>query len=143
MKTHNYSSRSTILLLVVSLFFSTFVVGQATAAEPRSPHAAAPSQAPARLVIRRVANLGFNVIVRLWIDGQPAGSIGYGHTFEGFLAPGHHVLAVLASPKARWPVPWQLPVDVRSGQTYGFPAVTDGSGNLILDGRFGFPPRVQ
>jgi len=34
-------------------------------------------------------------------------------------------------------------LDVRSGQTYGFTAVTDGSGNLILDGRFGFPPRVQ
>ena len=71
MKTPNYSSHSTILLLVVSLFFSTFVVGQATAAEPRSPHAAAPSQAPARLVIRRVANLGVNVIVQLSIDGKP------------------------------------------------------------------------
>jgi len=73
MKTHNYSSRSTILLLVVSLFFSTFVVGQAAAAEARSPHAAPPSQAPARLIIRRVANLGVNVIVQLSIDGKPAG----------------------------------------------------------------------
>src|SRR5438034_8310213 len=143
MKTHNYSTRSAILVLIVSLFFSAFAGDQATAADPRSPHAAAPSQAPARLVIKRNPNLGFNVIVRLWIDGQPAGSIGYGHTFEGFLAPGHHVLAVLASPSPRWPVPWQLPVDVRSGQTYGFTAVTNGSGNLILDGRFGFPPRVQ
>jgi len=143
MKTHRYSSRGAILLLVAWLFFSAFVSGQVFGADPRSPHAVAPSQAPARLIIRRNPNLGVNVIVRLWIDGQPAGSIGYGHTFEGFLAPGHHVLAVLASPNARWPVPWQLPVDVRSGQTYGFTAVTDGSGNLILDGRFGFPPRVQ
>src|SRR5438552_12869387 len=143
MKTHNYSTRSAILVLIVSLFFSAFVAGSATGADPRSPHAAAPSQAPARLVIKRNPNLGFNVIVRLWIDGQPAGSIGYGHTFEGFLAPGHHVLAVLASPRPRWPVPWQPPVDVRTGQTYGFTAVTNGAGNLILDGRFGFPPRVQ
>jgi len=143
MKTLNYSTRSAILLLAVSLFFSAFVAGQAVCADPRSPHAAAPSQAPARLIIRRNPNLGFNVIARLWIDGQPAGSIGYGHSYEGFLAPGHHVLAVLASPNPRWPTPWQLPLDVRSGQTYGFTAVTDGSGNLILDGRFGFPPRVQ
>ena len=143
MKTHDYSSRSAILLLVVSLFFSAFVAGHAIAAEPRSPHAAAPSQAPARLVIRRMPNLGFNVIVQLWIDGEPATPIGYGHTYEGFLAPGHHVLAVLASPNPRSPIPWQLPLDARSGQTYGFTAVTDGSGNLILDGRFGFPPRVQ
>ena len=143
MKTHRYSTRGAILLVVAWLFVSAFVSGQVLGADPRSPHAVAPTEAPARLIIRRNPNLGFNVIVRLWIDGQPAGSIGYGHTFEGFLAPGHHVLAVLASPSPRWPVPWQLPVDVRSGQTYGFTAVTDGSGNLILDGRFGFPPRVQ
>ena len=143
MKTHNYSTRSVILLLAVSLFFSAFVAGQAVGADPRSPDAAAPSRAPARLIIKRNPNLGFNVIVRLWIDGQPAGSIGYGHTYEGFLAPGHHVLAVLATPNPRSPIPWQLPLDVRSGQTYGFTAVTDGSGSLILDGRFGFPPRVQ
>jgi len=143
MKTHNYSTRSVILLLALSLFFSAFVAGHAVCADPRSPHAAAPSQAPARLIIRRNPNLGFNVIVRLWIDGRPVGSIGYGHSYEGFLAPGHHVLAVLASPNPRWPTPWQLPLDVRSGQTYGFTAVTDGSGNLILDGRFGFPPSVQ
>ena len=143
MKTHNYSTRNAILLLIVSLFFSAFVAGQATATDPRSPHAVGPSQAPARLIIRRNPNLGVNVIVRLWIDGQRIGSIGYGHTYEGFLAPGHHVLAVLASPSPRWPTRWQLRLDVRSGQTYGFTAVTDGSGNLILDGRFGFPPRVQ
>jgi hypothetical protein len=142
-KINTYSTHSSIVLLMVSLLFSAFVAGQASGADPRSPHAVAPSQAPARLIIRRNPNLGVNVIVRLWIDGQPARSIGYGHTFEGFLAPGHHVLAVLASPAARWPVPWQLPVNVRGGQTYGFTAVTDGSGNLILDGRFGFPPRVQ
>src|SRR5436190_9023824 len=134
MKTHNYSSRSVILLLAVSLFFSAFVAGQAVGADPRSPHAAAPSQAPARLIIRRNPNLGFNVIVQLWIDGQPAGSIGYGHTYEGFLAPGQHVLAVLASRSPRSPVRWQLPVAVRSGQTFGFTAVTNGSGYVIVDG---------
>jgi len=130
-------------LLIVSLLFSAFAAGRAKGADPRLPHAVTPSQAPGRLIIRRNPNLGVNVIVRLWIDGQPAESIGYGHTYNGFLPPGHHVLGVLASPNPRWRIPWQLPVDVRSGQTYGFTAVTDGSGNLILDGRFGFPPRVQ
>ena len=143
MKTHRYSTRGAILLLVAWLSFSGFVSGQVLGADPRSPRFVQPAGAPARLVIKRNPNLGFNVIVRLWIDGQPAGSIGYGHTYEGFLASGHHVLAVLASPSPRWPTPWQLPLDVRSGQTYGFTAVTDGSGNLILNGRFGFPPRVQ
>ena len=144
MKTHSYSTHPVILLVTAWLFFNALAAGQVMRADPRPAHAVVqPAKAPARLIIRRNPNLGFNVIVRLWIDGQPAASIGYGHTYDGFLAPGHHVLAVLASPSPRWPVPWQLPLDVRSGQTYGFTAVTDGSGNLILDGRFGFPPRVQ
>jgi hypothetical protein len=144
MKTYSYSTRDAILLLMAWVSFSAFAGGQVLGADPRPPHAVVqPAKAPAHLIIRRNPNLGFNVIVRLWIDGQPAASIGYGHTYEGFLVPGHHVLAVLASPSPRWPTPWQLPLDVRSGQTYGFTAVTDGSGNLILDGRFGFPPRVQ
>lgn len=144
MKTRSYSTYRAILLVMAWLFFNALAAGQVMGADPRPAHAVVqPAKAPARLIIRRNPNLGFNVIVRLWIDGQPAGPIGYGHTFDGFLAPGHHVLAVLASPNPRWPIPWQLPLDVRSGQIYGFTAVTDGSGNLILDGRFGFPPRVQ
>jgi len=132
MKTHNYCNRSAILLLVVSVFFSAFVAGQATAADPRSPHAAAPSQAPARLVIRRMPNLGFNVIVQLWIDGQQTASLGYGHTYHGVLAPGRHVLAVLATPRSRSPIPWQMPLNVQSGQTYVFTATGGPSGNLVL-----------
>jgi hypothetical protein len=131
MKTHNYSNRSAILLLVVSLLFSAFVAGQATAAEPRSPHAAAPSQAPARLVIRRVANLGWNVIVQLWIDGKPAGSLGYGHTYNGTLTPGRHVLAVLAT-RSLSPIPWEMALNAQSGQTYVFTAQGGPAGNLVL-----------
>jgi len=136
MKTHNYSTRSAILVLIVSLFFSAFVAGSATGADPRSHHAAAPSQAPARLVIRRMPNLGFNVIVRLWIDGQPAATLGYGHTYHGFLTPGRHVLAVLATPRSRSPIPWEMPLNVQSGQTYIFTATGGSSGDLVLASGF-------
>src|SRR5881409_2323801 len=133
MKTHSScSSRSAILLIMVPLFFSAFVAGQATAAEPRSPHAAAPSQAPARLVIRRMPNLGFNVVVQLWIAGQQTAALGYGHTYHGVLTPGRHVLAVLATPRSRSPIPWQMPLNVQSGQTYVFTATGGPSGNLVL-----------
>src|SRR5437870_11927016 len=94
MKTHNHSTRSVILLLAVSLFFSAFVAGQAVSADPRPPHATAqPATAPACLSIRRNPNLGFNVVVRLLIDGQPAGPSGYDPTYDGLLARGHDVLA--------------------------------------------------
>jgi hypothetical protein len=122
------------------LVFNAYAAGEVMGADLRPPRGVAQ---PAHLIIRRNPNLGFNVIARLWIDGRPAASIGYGHTFDGFLAPGHHVLAVLATPSPRWPVPWQLPINVQSGQTYYFTAVADASGSLILDGRFGFPRRVQ
>jgi hypothetical protein len=135
MKTHNYSSRSAILLLIASLFFSAFVVRQATAADPRSPHAAAPSQAPARLVIRRMPNLGFNVVVQLWIDGQQTATLGYGHTYHGVLTPGRHVLAVLAT-RSLSPIPWEMPLNVQSGQTYIFTAQGSPSGNLVLASGF-------
>ena len=132
MKTYNYSTRSAILLLAVSLFFSAFVAGQAVGADPRSPHAAAPSQAPARLIIRRNPNLGFNVIVQLWIDGQQTATLGYGHTYHGVLTPGRHVLAVLATPRSRAPIPWEMPLNVQNGQTYIFTATGGPSGNFVL-----------
>jgi hypothetical protein len=135
MKTHNYSTWSAILLLIVSLFFSAFVGEHATAADPRSPHASAPSQAPARLVIRRIPNLGVNVIVQLWIDGKPAGPLGYGHTYEGALTPGRHVLAVLAT-RSFSPIPWEMALNAQSGQTYIFTAQGSPSGNLVLASGF-------
>src|SRR5438093_13631937 len=109
MKTHRYSTRGAILLLVAWLSFSGFVSGQVLGADPRSPRFVQPAGAPARLVIKRNPNLGFNVVVRLWIDGQPAGAIGYVHACEGFLGPGGPVVAVLPSPSARWRVRWQVP----------------------------------
>jgi len=120
-----------ILLLTVSLFFSVLAAGHTMGAEPRLPHAGAPSQAPARLVIRRTANLGANVIVKLWIDGQPAGSFGYGHTYEGSLPPGRHVLGVLAN-RSLSPTPWEMSLNAQSGQTYIFTATGSPSGNLVL-----------
>lgn len=135
MKTHYYRTRSALLVLVVSLFFSAFVTGQAKGAEPRSPHAAAPSQAAARLVIRRIPNLGANVIVQLWIDGKSAASLGYGHTYEGNLTPGRHVLAVMAT-RARSPIPWEMSLNAQSGQTYLFTAQGGPSGNLVLASGF-------
>lgn len=131
MKTPNYSPRSTILLLIVSLLFSGFVTGQAIGAEPRSSHAAATSQAPARLIITRMPNLGVNVVVQLWIDGKPTATLGYARGYEGALAPGPHVLAVKAT-RSLSPTPWQMTLNAQSGQTYIFTAGGSSSGSVVL-----------
>jgi hypothetical protein len=131
MKTHNYSTRRAILLFMVSLFCNAFVTGQAMGAEPRSAHAAATSQTPARLIIRRMPNLGVNVIVQFWIDGKQAASLGYARDYEGALTPGRHVLAVRAT-RSLSPVPWEMTLNAQSGQTYVFSAGGSSSGNVVL-----------
>ena len=130
MKTHNYITRSAILLLIVSLFGGAFVTSQATGAEPRSSHAPATSQAPARLIITRMPNLGVNNVVQLWIDGKPTATLGYARDYEGVLTPGRHVLAVQATRSLG--TPWEMALNAQSGQTYTFSAGGSSSGNVVL-----------
>jgi len=130
MKTHNYSTRSAILLLIVSLLFSAFLTGQAMGAEPRSSHAAATSQAPARLIITRMPNLGVNNVVQLWIDGKPTATLGYARDYEGVLTPGRHVLGVQVTRSLG--TPWEMALNAQSGQTYIFTAGGSSSGNVVL-----------
>jgi len=59
-----------------------------------------------------------------------------GHTYHGVLTPGRHVLAALATPRSRSPIPWQKPLNVQSGQTYVFTATGGPSGDLVLASGF-------
>ena len=72
-----------------------------------------------RLVIRRSPVLGHNVRITLTIDGQLAGTLVRGHTFDRYITPGRHVLA--ASPN-RSGDPWKGTLDVRPGKTYSYTA---------------------
>jgi hypothetical protein len=90
-----------------------------------------PVNGAARLVIRRIPDLGKTVAVNLSIDGVPVAIILYGHTYEGFLSPGRHVLSVFPTPNPKYPNPWKMTLDARSGHTYTFTADGD-SGHLIL-----------
>jgi hypothetical protein len=138
MKTYSKLSRSALILMVTCLFFSGYAVSQASS-DLQSRRAVVKGSAfvqsangAARLIIERIANLGNFVYVDLYIDGAPAAAIGYGSSYEGLLPPGRHLLSVLATPDPRWPTPWEITVDVRSGQTYRFTAEGGYSGDLIL-----------
>ena len=139
MRTYRYSSRNALLLLVAWLSFNVYAACQAMSSDMQSARAAAaggsdlvqPVQGAARLVVRRGPNLGANVAVRLWVDGAQVGTIGYGHTYEGFLPPGRHVLQVLPTPRPKWSTQPRMILNVRSGQTYSFTAEGD-SGYLTL-----------
>jgi hypothetical protein len=70
-----------------------------------------------RLIIRRSPTLGHNMAVSLTIDGQLAGTISRGRTYDRYLTPGRHVL--IASPN-RLRGEWQGILDVRRGETYSY-----------------------
>jgi hypothetical protein len=139
MKTYRCRGRIAFVLIATCFFLSGYAANHAMGAKAKSSRAAIawpvsvrPVNGPARLNINRIPDLGNFVIVRLWIDGMWAGSIGYGHTYEGLLPPGRHVLTVMASPNPKWWTPSQMILDVRSGYTYDFTAMGDVSGRLIL-----------
>jgi len=84
-----------------------------------------------RLVIKRSPSLGNRLVVALTIDGASA-SIGYGHTYRAYLRPGHHTLSVIATPKPQNTEPWQMSLDVQTGQTYTFMAQSGPKRQLVL-----------
>ena len=87
---------------------------------------------PARLIIRRFPTLGANVIVDLYVDGAPFGSVTYGQTLDATLPPGRHVLSVQATPNPVYITRTNTTLDAQAGETYTFTAEDNGSGNLIL-----------
>jgi hypothetical protein len=140
MKISNLRRRRTLILMMLTclLLLPEYATAQAVKSRRRVAGKTSgfvqPVRDPARLIIRRIPTLGNNVIVDLYLDGAPFAAIGYGHTYDGILPPGRHVLSVLAGPNPKWPTPTQIVVNVRSGQTYTFIAVGDGSGSLTLAG---------
>lgn len=137
MKTYSKLSHSALILMVTCLFFGGYAVSQASSnlqsrrAVVNGSAFVQSTNSAARLIIQRIANLGAFVYVDLYIDGAPAAAIGYGSNYEGLLPPGRHLLSLLPTPNPKWRTPWEMTLDVRSGQTYSFTA--DGySGNLIL-----------
>jgi len=140
MKTYTYRSRNAFILMTTSLLFlSPFAASQAMSSDAQSHRLGIagsaivqPVNGAARLIIRRLPGLGNYVIVNLSVDGVPVAAIGYGRTYEGFLPSGRHVLSVLPTPSPKWPAPWGMILDMRSGETYSFTA-QGYSGHLILE----------
>ena len=140
MKTYRYSSRNVLILMTTCLLFlSTYSASQAMRSGAQSRRAGIagsavvqPVNGAARLIIYRLPGLGNHVYVDLYVDGVWAAAIGYGRTYDGFLPPGRHILSLLPTPSPKWPAPWGMILDMRSGDTYSFTA-QGYSGHLILE----------
>lgn len=119
-------SRSLIIILSVGL---VAVCGFNVTAQAKSQDLA---EQPARLIIHRIPNIGSNVIVDLYLDGTPFGSIGYGQSFDRSLPVGRHILSVVATPRPTFSTRSNTAMNVESGKTYVFTAEDNDSGSLVL-----------
>jgi len=124
----NYNWRRMLVLTMTCLLC---VAGYAVGST-RATSGTAADGGTARLIVYRIPTMGKFVIVQIYVDDVVVGSVGYGGTYEGFLKPGHHVLSALATPRSKWRERPPTTVDVRSGQTYRFTAMSNGEGNLML-----------
>jgi len=81
--------------------------------------ALAQSKTGGHLIIKRSPVLGANVTLTIRIDGQLAGTVTRGRTFDAPLPPGRRQIVVSAN---RQRGHWSTTLDVRPGQTYAYVA---------------------
>lgn len=136
MKTYSYRVRSVSALIVAWLFIACAVDlakgYESSRAAVAETGFAKTTNGAARVIICRIANLGYNVIVNLRIDGVVASPLMYGRSSEILLPPGRHVVALLPTPHPKWPVPSYTIINVRRNRTYDYMVMSDHSGHLIL-----------
>jgi hypothetical protein len=139
METNRYQTPGTLIWIAIVLLLNAWITGMVMGDEPHGYHArpsayvmADPARGAAYLTLYRRADLGHNVFVKLWIDGERAGSLIYGHTFETYLSPGRHILWMAPSPNPKWMTPSEVEVDVRRNRVYNYTVTSNHSGSLIL-----------
>ena len=113
-----YTSANTLFLILV---FVCLISNGSTAAQPGG-----------RLIVMRVPNFGWNIVLNLKIDGRTAANIVQGRRYDHFVPAGRHVLTVSAVPNTYYSEPASTVLNVRSGQTYVFTALWDGSNRVVL-----------
>jgi len=113
-----YTSANTLLLILV---FVCVISNGSTAA-----------QSGGRLIVMRVPTFGWNMVLNLKIDGRTVANIVQGRRYEHFVPAGRHVLTASAVPNTYYSEPTSTVLNVRSGRTYVFTALWDGSNRVVL-----------
>ena len=85
-----------------------------------------------RLIVMRIPNFGWNIVLNLKIDGRTVANVVQGRRYDQFVPAGRHVLTVAAVPNTYYSQPTSTVLNVRSGQTYVFTALWDGSNRVVL-----------
>jgi hypothetical protein len=112
------TSANTLLLILV---FVCAVSIEATAA-----------QSGGRLIVMRVPNFGWNIVLNLKIDGRTVANVVQGRRYDHPIPAGRHVLTASAVPNTYYSQPTSTVLNVHSGKTYVFTALWDGSNRVVV-----------
>lgn len=74
--------------------------------------------------MHRAANLGTGLI--LSVDGAKVAEVRVGDSYDGYLAPGRHVVSVIPAPNEVNQAAASVTLMVQPGQTYSFTAARQG-----------------
>jgi hypothetical protein len=113
-----YTSAVTLCLIIV---FVCVISNGSTAAQPGG-----------RLIVMRVPNFGWNIVLNLKMDGRTVANVVQGRRYDHFVPAGRHVLTASAVPNTYYSQPTSTVLNVRSGHTYVFTALWDGSNRVVL-----------
>jgi hypothetical protein len=90
-----------------------------------------PSGSVAHLTIKRGPKFGDRLVLGVIIDGARVASVVKGHSYNGTLTPGHHVISLSVSGPDR-SVQFTKTVTAEAGQTYSFTATFQGNRLVLL-----------
>jgi hypothetical protein len=107
-------------LFLVLVFVCTASIGTAAA------------QSRGRLIVMRIPNFGWNIVLNLKIDGRTVANVVQGRRYDHAVPAGRHVLTVSAVPNTYYSQPTSTVLNVRSGHTYVFTGSWDGSNRVVL-----------
>ena len=86
-----------------------------------------------RLMVKRSANFGERVSLSLSVDGKQIARLVQGRSYDGYLAPGTHVISATVVPNLVYSPVWQKQINIRPGQTYSYTAIWQGT-KMVLAG---------
>src|SRR6516165_10217404 len=85
-----------------------------------------------RLMVNRVANFGDRISLSLSVDGKEVARLVEGHSYDGYLAPGQHLISATVVPNLVYSPVWQKQINIQSGHTYSFTAVWQGQTMVLV-----------
>jgi hypothetical protein len=85
-----------------------------------------------RLMVMRAANFGDHVSLSLSVDGKEVATLVEGHNYNGYLAPGRHIISATVVPNLVFSPVWQKEISVQSGRTYSFTAIWQGERMVLV-----------